>query len=261
MPIRRKIYKCGDQLEVEIYPISLQEQKKSRAKKKKESRKEQRNLNDKNARKNLRRRIDANFSNGDLIGHFSYDEKHLPSSEEEAIKDRNNFIRRLKNHRKKKGLDEIKYIAVLEYSEKTGDGRTKTRIHHHVIMSCMDRDDVEKLWGKGRANVDRLQSNEVGFEELANYLSKDPKGKKRWSQSKNIIIPEAQINDYEISIKKYSDLTRNGDREDYEKMYPGYIYTKQKIEFNEINGHTYIYVKMRRQWGGSEWKGILILTQ
>lgn len=67
----------------------------------------------------------------------------------------------------------------------------------------MDRDKAEELWGKGTANANRMQANELGFEELANYLSKDPRGKKRWSQSKNIVIPIPEINDYKYSNKNY----------------------------------------------------------
>lgn len=67
----------------------------------------------------------------------------------------------------------------------------------------MDRDKVEELWGKGIANTSRMQANELGFEELANYLLKDPRGKKRWSQSKNIVIPVPVINDYKYSNKSY----------------------------------------------------------
>ena len=77
MAIREKRFLCGKYLEVEIYPISKYEQKKSRSKKKMESRKEQKNLNDKNARKNLRRRIHANFDNKDLIVSLSYDAANL----------------------------------------------------------------------------------------------------------------------------------------------------------------------------------------
>lgn len=99
MAIREKRFLCGKYLEVEIYPISKYEQKKM------ESRKEQKNLNDKNARKNLRR-IHDNFDNKDLIVSLSYDAANLPNSEEIAIRDRNNYIRRIKNFRKRNGLDE-----------------------------------------------------------------------------------------------------------------------------------------------------------
>ena len=100
MAIREKKYKCGKYLEVEIYPISKIEQKKSRKRKKKESRKEQKNLNDKNARKKLRRIINANFTNKDLFIHLTYDNNNLPDSEERALRDRNNYLRRIKNYRK-----------------------------------------------------------------------------------------------------------------------------------------------------------------
>ena len=243
MAIREKRFLCGKYLE--IYPISKYEQKKSRSKKKKESRKEQKNLNDKNARKNLRRRIHANFDNRDLI--VSYDSANLPDSEEAAIRDRNNYIRRIKNFRKRNGLDELKYIAVLEYREATDDKRTKTRIHHHIIISGMDRDKAEELWGNGMANTRRMQANELGFEELANYLSKDPRGKKRWSQSKNIIIPMPEINDYKYSNKKLYELSQNqGEREVFEKLYPGFIYTGHDVVVNDVDGGIYVYIKMRR---------------
>ena len=247
MAIREKKYKCGEYLEVELFHISKKEQKKSRKRKKKESRKEQKNLNAKNARKKLRRILNANFTKKDLIVHLTYDNENLPDNEERAIRDRNNYLRRIKNYRRKNNLEELKYVAVLEYHEaKENDKRTRTRIHHHIVLSGMDRDKVEELWGKGRANADRLQPNELGLEELANYISKDPKGKKRYSPSRNLIIPEAEINDYKYSYKKTWNLSRNGTREDFEKLYPGYIYTTHEVQVNDINAGTYIYIKMRK---------------
>lgn len=247
MAIREKKYRCGKYLEVEIFNISREEQKKSRKRKKKESRKEQKNLNAKNARKKLRRILNANFSKNDLVLHLTYDEKNLPDSEEKAIRDRNNYLRRIKNYRRKNNLDELKYVAVLEYHEaKENDKRTKKRIHHHIVVSGMDRDKIEELWGKGRANADRLKPNELGFEELANYISKDPKGKKRYCSSRNLIIPEAEINDYKYSNKKILNLSRNGTGKDFEKLYPGYIYTTHEVQVNDINAGTYIYIKMRK---------------
>ena len=112
------------------------------------------------------KRIHANFDNRDLIVSLSYDAANLPQSEEAAIRDRNNYIRRIKDYRKRNGLGELKYIAVLEYREATDDKRTKTRIHHHIIISGMDRDKAEELWGNGMANTRRMQANELGFEEL-----------------------------------------------------------------------------------------------
>lgn len=247
MPVREKKYYSGRYLEVEIYPISRQEQKKKRGEKEKESRKVQKNLNDKNAKKHLRRILNANFTDKDIVIHLTYDKENLPSSEEEAIRDRNNFVRRVKNYRKKHELDELKYVSVLEYREAVnGDRRTSTRIHHHIVMSGINRDDVENLWRKGRANADRLKANEVGYEELANYIAKDPRGKKRWCQSRNLIIPEPKINDYKYSRKKLWELSREADSRDFEKLYPGYVFTNKQVVINDINAGAYIYVKMRK---------------
>ena len=159
------------------------------------------------------KRIHANFDNRDLIVSLSYDAANLPNSEEAAIRDRNNYIRRIKNFRKRNGLDELKYIAVLEYREATDDKRTKTRIHHHIIISGMDRDKAEELWGKGTANANRMQANERGFEELANYLLKDPRGKKRWSQSKNIVYPCQKLMIISIQIKNYMSYHKTKGKE------------------------------------------------
>ena len=55
---------------------------------------------------------------------------------------------------------------------------------------------------------------------MANYISKYPKGKKRYSPSRNLIIPEAKINDYKYTYKKVYALSRNqGDKEGFEKLY------------------------------------------
>ena len=86
-----------------------------------------------------------------------------------------NYLRRIKAYRKKMSLGEPKYIYVIEGSEES----TKKRIHHHLIMSEMNRDEAEKIWGKGRANAMKLQPDEFGLEGLARYIAKDPCGSKK----------------------------------------------------------------------------------
>ena len=59
-----------------------------------------------------------------------------------------------------------------------------------MIMSKMDRDTAEKMWKYGDfTNADRLQPNEYGCEAIARYMTKEPQGKKRWAQSKNLKEP------------------------------------------------------------------------
>ena len=109
MPYREKRIYSGKMLEVEIYPISLKEKRKSRSKKRKESKIKQKNLNEKNAKKHLVRLLNTNFTDKDISLTLTYDNKNLPKNEDEARRDVVNYIRRLKNYRKRRGeIYEIK---------------------------------------------------------------------------------------------------------------------------------------------------------
>lgn len=246
MPYRRKEIYSGMMLEVEIFPITEKERKQPRKDKLKETSKKQKNLNDKNAKKHLIRLINTNFTDSDLAVHLTYSDGNYPKSDKEAKRDVVNFLRRVKNYRNKNGLDPLKYIAVIEYREKEENQRA-VRMHHHIIMSGMDRDIVESLWGKGRANADRLKSDEYGYEAIGRYITKDPKGNRRWTQSKNLKKPIVRVNDYEIRKRKAEELARNPeDRDIFESMYPGYIFNNCDVKNNEDYGTTYIYIKMRK---------------
>lgn len=245
MPYREKRIYSGKMLEVEIYPISLKEKRKSRSKKRKESKIKQKNLNEKNAKKHLVRLLNTNFTDKDISLTLTYDNKNLPKNEDEARRDVVNYIRRLKNYRKRRGLPEIKYVAVIEYRE--AERGKSVRLHHHLIMDgAVDRDTVERLWKKGRCNADRLRADEFGYEGLARYISKDPKGKKRWTQSRNLVQPTVKINDSKYSRKKVYELfMEKGNARKFEELYPGYLYTDSQTPINDITG-TAVYIKMRR---------------
>lgn len=86
MAYREKRIYSGNYCEVEIYPISKAEQRKSRREKKKESLPKQKNLNEKNAKKHFIRLINTNFTDKDLVVHLTYNDKNLPGTEEQAKK-------------------------------------------------------------------------------------------------------------------------------------------------------------------------------
>lgn len=247
MPYREKKIYSGNILEVEIYPITLQERKQPRRKKVKLSLPKQKNLNDKNAKKHLIRLVNNNFTDHqDLSVTLTYDDKNLPGSEEEARKDVTNFIRRVKHYRKKNNLSDLKYIAVIEYQERE-DNKKPVRIHHHLIMSGMDRDVIEQLWKKGWANADRLKADESGYEALGRYITKDPHGSKRWTQSKNLKQPKVEVNDFKYSRRKAEQLSNcQGDKDIFQNLYPGYLLNDIKVEVNEITAGKYLYIKMRK---------------
>lgn len=240
----KKIY-SGDYMEVEIYPVSNYEQRQSRAQKTKLSLPKQQRLNDKNAKKHLTRLINNNFSKNDYHLTLTYSEKNIPTSAKEAAKDVRNYLRRLKYKRKKLGLDELKYIAVVESLGK--DGR-KARIHHHIlIQGDMDRNEVEKLWNKGRCNSMILEPDEKGLSGLANYISKNAKSGKKWMQSRNLKQPTVLVNDYKYSKRKVEKLSRFGlPPRELEKIYKGWTISEAESSYNEIDGGIYITLFMRK---------------
>lgn len=247
MPYREKRITSGDYFEVELFPVSFEDTRQNRREKVKESKIKQRNLNNKNAKKHLIRLINTNFNNQDMAAHLTYSNDHLPESADQARRDIANYIRRVKSLRKKMGLTDLKYIAVIECKDPE-DGNPGVRIHHHIIMNeGLTRDEAEALWQKGRCNTDRLQADEFGYEGLARYMTKDPHGSKRWCQSKNLQQPEIHVNDHKFSKRKIEQLALcQGDREEVEKLYPGYSLTAFKPEVNDVTGQISIYIKMRK---------------
>lgn len=247
---RCKTIKAGDQLECEIYPI-WNTQTEAKKAKKAITREAQKAQNEKNARKRLIRRINANFGPGDIELTLTYDEDHIPVLEE-ARRDMQNYIRRVKRLRKAQGLPEMKYVYVIEYA---GEDGAPKRVHHHIIMSGMDRDAAEKLWGKGRANSARLQPDEKGLEGLARYITKSLprfKSEKRWCCSKNLIEPTVTVADTKITRRKAARLAHDADaygKDLFEHLYPGYTYTDIEIKYSPYVAGVYIYTRMRRNHG------------
>lgn len=250
MPVREKRIYLGEYLEVEVYPITKEERQQPRRKKKEqESREAQKVLNDKNTRKYLRWKITTNFGKKDFYLSLSYSDEHLPRTIEEAERQLSNYIQRVNRLRKKKGLPNAKYIAFTEFLE----GDRKIRVHHHIIIDGgLDRDVLEEKWGRGRANSKKLQPDPLrGYEELANYLCKQPrtkKGKKRWKQSKgNLVKPNIRINDSKYSGRKVQELARcPEDSQVFERIYRGYTFTACKASVNKLTDGVYLHIRMRK---------------
>lgn len=267
--IREKRIQCGQNyMEVDIYNF-CRDTKTGRAKKEKASLPSQKNLNEKNAKRAFIQTAEANFKEGDIYLTLTYNEKFLPGTIKEAMKEVENYIRRVRREMKKLGL-KLKYMIVTEYrteketAEDEDDARP-IRIHHHILMSAgLDRDTIENLWRKrrkkgqvegekiGRANARIIQPDDnTGIFALASYLAKNPKGKRRWTCSKNLERPVVSTNDFKYSRRKVLTIIRDGvDFSFWEKMYPGWeIRDKDggyRQEYNDFTGWS-IYLKLRRR--------------
>lgn len=242
---RTKTIKSGDMLEVEVFPIWSTQGEATRARKV-TTREAQRNLNDKNAKKRIIRKINTNFTENDVAITLTYADG-VPD-QEQARKDIQNYLRRVRSYRKKNGLPELKYVYVIEYS---GDqGRTKKRVHHHVIMTGMDRDEAERLWGKGYANARRLQPDDYGFEALARYMTKEPNGGKRWCASRNLKEPTITKADTKISKRRAQSMAEDFDRapaEIFGKLFPEYDFNDCEVATSSYVAGAYIYARMHKR--------------
>jgi len=146
--------------------------------------------NNHRSEKRFVRTVNTNFTSAAYYVTLTYDDEHLPKSYEEAQKNLDNYIRRLRHSN-----PNAKIIAV------TGYGRRSGRLHHHLIIDFVSEGDILSKWTFGEiAKVEHLRKNNYyngvnhgeDFTALAIYLHKhtpsEHKGK-RWKQTKNIQQP------------------------------------------------------------------------
>ena len=154
-----------------------------------------------------------------------------------------NFLRRLKYHRKKQGLPDLKYIAVTEIGKKGG------REHHHIIMNGgVSINALNDIWSKGIVTINPLEFNEFGIQELSKYMIKFPILNKRWNASKNLVQPKERQRDGRLSARRVKELCNvaNDARREYEKLYDGYYFAGVRTFFHDFNGGCYLSVQMYR---------------
>lgn len=272
-----KVAESLENLNAKIFFITQQEKNKSRKEKKiqaeKESSVKRSEINTRRALEHHIRKVNCNFDQSDYVIHATFNSEKRPLTRKEINNEFTNYIKRINGKRKRLGLKNAKYMAVIE----GGEG-TEKEVHFHIIIDGrLDRNILENLWGKrGFVNVDRLQPNEEGLTGLTKYMSKGhfeelekgfkeeikedkkeegkeekskrPKGTKRWRTSKgNLKTPVVKVNDSKFTKNKVRDMFINTpSREEIEKLYPGYTLTYYKAVHNEEYDQYYIDIHLRR---------------
>lgn len=141
--------------------------------------------NDMLAVKNLTRLINLNFFPGDYHTTLTYAEEISP---EEANRELDNWIKRMRREYTKADK-EFYYIAVTEFKNH--------RIHHHVVMSYIDFQVIDRQWKMGRIRCTSLDKTR-NYRKLAEYLIKETQKtfrepenatKRRWKPSRNLKRP------------------------------------------------------------------------
>lgn len=247
---RVKTIRSGNMLEVEAYPIWATSGKRGK-RSKGNSTEAQQNLNDKNTKKRLIRLVNTNFTDSDIWATLTYENGRLPADHQQAKKDMQNYIRRLKRWLKKNhGTIELKYIYVTEYENDEKKG--KVRVHHHIIYNFPDRDIAEDLWkGGGRSQTRRLKSDDFGLEGLTRYITKDKKKdpSKRYTVSRNLKQPKVTIADSKMTRKRGEKIALQEicAEEVFEKMYKDYSFNDIEVKFSEFVSGAYLYVRMKKK--------------
>ena len=284
--IRTRTIRAGDTLEIECYPIARITPAAERERRRRASSPAQERLNLANARKKVRRLLEANFAPGDFAVHPTWDygvidymagnradllaameRSGLPMGEEDARRALGNYLRRVKTRCRRNGGDprEVKYLYVLEATREPRDEDPRplpARYHAHMAIHApnVGREELEELWGEGYCNADRLDFHDNGLAAFAAYITKQrglerrARGGhafRRYAYSKNLKKPEERVSDRRLSRRRAALVARDVQafgREVFEAIYPGYRCAEEPVvKYSDFVAGAYIFARMRRR--------------
>lgn len=260
MPMREVVVDSGDYKRVNIFPVRRSAHGK-RGKRNKPSSEIQSKLNEKNSINHYVELIQENFTPNDFDFDLTYIDGCNPGNSDEARERVVNFIRRIKYHMRKSGLDvsEFKYVySVHQASSGKFD-------HHCTVTSGLDKKVLEKLWGWGHCNADYLQFDENGLRGRAWYVARKTVTCKRWYGSQNLSKPRSHQNDYRIGAKDARHIDTHPEDVTYiQNLYPGYSVACVETTANQsLQSAAFLTIYLyktnnayfrRNRWGGIDYR-------
>ena len=191
-----------------------------------------RRVNDRNAEKDLARKIDNNFKPGDW--HLVLTYLGAAPTQQEAKKYLKEFHGGLRTKCKKMGTV-LKTITVTEYAH--------NRIHHHIVCSKIALETLAELWTHGDVRPSVLK-NHRNYRKLAAYLIKETSktcrlpgsvNKRRFNCSRTIETPEVKF-----------EYVNSRDIEDDPKPIKDYYIDQDSIRrgWHEVTGYPYLEYTM-----------------
>ena len=198
MKKRRKTVIAGDLVKiVEYIPPFPNDDARQRSAKRKTTSEAQKILNFRTAQGALESKLATNFSKNDYFATLTYSPDFEPANRKAANKDKQKYIRRLRDQRKRAGAV-LKWVVSPE--NKHGDARW----HFHAVINAadpaLDREEIESLWQYGHVKVSRLFDSEHHFNtwlDVARYLTKE-----RPEDGKDETPVNAQIYSCSRNLKK-----------------------------------------------------------
>lgn len=240
-----KIYDLGSSREYE-YCFSGKYGKKGekRSKRQRASPDQIQKQNQWSRKKRLRRIVEYNFHEGDILVTLKYPRGIRPQMEQ-VEKDFKNFCNKMRRAYAKEGIP-FKYVYRMEIGKRGG-------IHIHILMNDIPNAIglLRSKWN-GHANVEAVYDLTNG--EVSDYLSKlpddiiegqmtfltDAEKKKliRYGRSRNLVEPQPEVKEY--SRRTVEKMVRDGI-----KPSPGYYIDKSSIWYgtNPFTGYTHLHYK------------------
>lgn len=191
MPYIEAITRAGKTMLVERYFTSRYNKSgQGRCKNEKELDEAHKKADLKKAVRKLTLLLNANFEYGDYHLVLTYERDSRPHTPQDAKKDREKFLRNLRQCYKKNG-QELKYVVATEYGK-----RSSSALHHHLVINKgVDTLAIQKIWKKGRCQFKPLDEDGE-YSQLASYMLKyrdywkqhGGKGK-QYNCSRNLVTP------------------------------------------------------------------------
>lgn len=244
MPYIREVCVAGRTIEVnKYYSVRWHCKGEKREAKEKESSEAQKKINQRRASTTLRRLMNTNFKDGDLLVRLDF-QKTKPKGSEEMQEHISKALRKIRSESKKHGI-ELKYIYVKEIGPKGSR-------HIHMMMNRIDTEIIRKCWPHGGIHIDPLISDGQ-YARIADYFIKyaakteETEGQligKRWYASRNLIKPK--ITRKVISANKFSKEA---------KPKKGYYVESDSVRsgISGLTGYeyfTYTMIKTDKEGGG-----------
>jgi hypothetical protein len=256
MGYRRITTVSGPRIDAEVIPVFGRSQSGDLRKAKSQiTREAQQRANDERSRRHLIQLVEANFTEKDVAVTLSY--AGTAPDPERVDKDIRNFIGRVRRKRKQLGLPKLKYIYAIGGDEMPAAGYSGKRPHVHMIMNGgIDRDTLEQIWAKGRANADRLQPRDEGLGGIAVYFTRQKQdrpekpGVRKWRGSRNLKQPVPRGRDARMTnsrVRRIAYNFRNEAKAVMEKLYPGYVLQDCQVRYSDVVDGVYIRCVLRRR--------------
>lgn len=273
--VRTVTIRAGRSLEVMCHPIVRISPEARREAKTRHSSPSMDRVNARNQQRHMMRLMEANFTPEAVVVTLTYeyplpvdyglcnldelrdryDRDKLPEDDADVKRDVRNFLSRLRRIVRAAGGNpkaDFKWIQVIESGKQPAVWGLPPKYHIHGVIEGpgLNRDTVANAWGRGFIRADRFDIRGDGAARLARYFTKQRRGGRWWSHSRNLKKPAPRISDRKMSRRRMLRVAEDVRKapEIFEKLYPGYRLMEQpEIRYSDYVAGCYIYARMRRR--------------